>query len=361
MTRSIQFGLMIGILSIVVGDSTLESAADEIHLIHGGRIVGDVEKPAGEPERIVVQTPFGGRVVLQASQVERVVEMSKFERGYLAMLPSVPDTVAGHLAMADKCQQAKLEEQRLFHLQQVLRHEPDHKMARGALGYSRINGRWLRQDEWMAEQGYVRYRGSWRLPQEIALMKDDDDRESIEVEWRKKLKTWKTWIIKRRENSEEGVARIRAIRDPLAITGLAELLRNDKELQFLKLIYVDVLSQIPSGEAAGVLAYHTINNEDGRVREACLDRLEQTKPPSAVLLFIQSLKHDKNHMVNRAAIALGQMRDPIATLPLIESLITEHKYLVGGGPGLQTSFSNQGGGRAVSGWKAGGQEDQAEE
>ena len=59
--------------------------------------------------------------------------------------------------------------------------------------------------------------------------------------------------------------------------------------------------------------------------------------------FSRELSDDENLMVRRAATALARMKDPAATLPLIEALITEHKQQVGGG-GINPTFSNQGGG-----------------
>ena len=165
-------------------------------------------------ETYVVETRCGGRLTLNGEQVEKVVVKSEAERRYEAFLPSVPDTAEGHWDAAQRCEKAGLTEPRNFHLEQVLRHDPDHAEARRALGYSRIEGRWVRQDELMGARGYVRHRGAWRLPQEIVIEQRVERQQEMLVEWRKKLKLWSDWIVKGRGKSEEGQAAIRAFASP---------------------------------------------------------------------------------------------------------------------------------------------------
>ncbi len=331
---------------LLVGQAPVVSA-DDVYLVHGGKVEGTLpaSKQPGDG-KYTLETPFGGRLVLAAEQVERVVEKSAIQLRYEAMLPLVPDTEAGHLDMAERCERAGLKEQQLFHLEHVVRHNPDHKDARYALGYSLVDGRWLQQDQWMKQQGYERYRGGWRLPQEIKLLKAQEARDAAVVAWKKKVKVWRSWILKRRGDGE---AQLRAIDDPLAIPSLAALLDNDKEHRQLKLLYVDVLGKFPGDVAVATLTKHALHDADAKIREACLDQLERTRPPFAVAAFIEGLKHDKNAMVNRAALALSRMQDPAATLPLIDALVTEHKHVVMQGGGLRPTFSNQG-----SGFSAGG-------
>jgi hypothetical protein len=340
--------------AVCIGMSVPSVSADDFYLVQGGKIEGVVQNPTQPADgKYVLEIPAGGRLVLAEQQVERVVKKSDLERRYGAMLPSVPDTEAGHLDMAERCRKARLDEQRLFHFEQVIRHNPDHGKARHALGYSLVDDHWVRQDRWMEELGYVRYRGNWRLPQELKLLAAQEKHDEAVISWKKKIKTWRSWIVKRRDNAGVGEAEIRAIRDPLAASSLATLLDKKKEHRQLRLLYVDVLGQLPSGDAIAAITKHSLQDADPRVRDACVEQLERTKPPMAVSAFIDSLQHEKNVMVNRAAVALARLRQPQATLPLIDALITEHKHLVGQSGGLRPMFSNQGG----SGLSAGGKQE----
>ena len=79
-----------------------------------------------------------------------------------------------------------------------------------------------------------------------------------------------------------------------------------------------------------------------------------------VSYFVSKLKEKKstNDIINLAAVGLGRMKDPSAVGPLIEALVTVHKFKVVGGGGegsVSPSFSSGPGGRpGGAGMSAGG-------
>jgi hypothetical protein len=319
--------------------------ADVFYLDNGGRIEGVLLNPDESPRQSYqVETSVGARLVLAGDQVDRVVVTSDAQRAYQEFLPTVPDTLEGHWDVAERCRVAGLDEERTYHLQQVLRHDPNHEKARHALGFSLVDGKWTRQEEWLESKGYVGYRGGFRLPQEIQLEEAADEQEMKAVEWRKKIKLWESWVLKGRDRSQEAQLNLRKIRDPWAAPALAEALTRDKKSppRQLRLLYVDILKELGPNAATKVLVNLALEDNDAAFRDRCLDHLSEWRSAFAVRAFIQALEHDQNAMVHRAAAALGRMQDPTATLPLIEALYTEHKQVVGGG-GIRPSFSNQGG------------------
>lgn len=324
---------------------------DVLFLANGGRLEGELLNPEESPRQTYqLRTARGGRLLLAREQVTRAEVKSELERRYEALLPSLDDTVEAHWDMAERCGRAGLKEQRRFHLAQVLRHDPDHAAARRALGYHRIEGRWMRRDQWMKQRGYVRDVGGWRLPQDLARERQAEALEAQLVEWRKKLRMWRRWIVKGRERRAEGKSRIRGIRDPVAATALVELLEDDRQAQALKLIYIDALGSLESPVAVQALVQQALVNPDPQIRERCLDQLERTQPRSALEAFARTLKHKDNYMVQRAAVALERLNDPEAIWPLIEALVTEHKYVVGAGSNRITpTFSNRGSGLSMGG------------
>jgi hypothetical protein len=323
--------------------------ADVFVLANGGRIEGAWLNPDESPRTSYqVETTFGGRLTIDKNQVERVVVKSEAERSYEAFLPKVPDTAAGHWDAAQRCQKADLDEQRDFHLQQVLRHEPDHAEARKALGYHQADGRWTRQEDVMTQRGWVRQGGAWRLPQEIELEKLANQQTQVTVEWRKKLRLWSEWIVKGRGKGPEGEAAIRAIREPEAAEALAEMLCDQKQPRPLRLLYLEILAQFPGLTTEAACTRVAIDDPDTAVSDRCLELLSERKSQYALRAFIALLKHTKNPVVHRAAYGLARLQDPAATLPLIDALITEHKDVEGGG-GINPTFSNQGSGLSMGG------------
>jgi len=331
--------------------ATPNAWADVFYLSNGGRIEGTLLNPDRRPRaNYIVKSGLGATLTLSNDQVDRVVVKSKLQSYYEARLQTLSDTVDAHFDMARRCKLAKMEKQRVFHLEQVLRLDPNHEESRYALGYSRIEGKWMRQDEWMIEQGYVRDRGAWRLPQEMEIVRATEAADRVTIEWRKKLKTWRSWIIKGRDRVREGERNIRRIRDPRAAVAFAEQLDNEKEPRQLKLLYVDMLGSLPCAVSVDSLVKHSMEDLDSRVREACRDEVTRVGSQRATELFVIHLKDSDRLKVNRAAAALAQLKAKSATLPLIEALVTEHKVLTGSGGGLTPTFSDQGG----AGLSAGG-------
>jgi len=329
--------------------------ADIVWLANGGRVEGKVLNPDESPRTTyIIQFDDGGTLKLAEADVDRVTVQSELERRYEEVLPTLADTESAHWDMAAKCEKAGLKEQREFHLEQVLRHNPEHEPARYALGYSRVGGKWQRQADFMEAQGYVRYRGAWRLPQEITLDERQTATEGVTVEWRRKVQLWRSWIVKGRDNAGQGQTNLKEIRDPQAAEALADALReeNDPRLkQALKLLYIDVLSRLDSGAAHSGFVWAGLNDADAQVREKALEALAATGSPLAIAAFVKALQSDDNRLIHRAAVALSYMRRPEATtLPLIDALITEHKRTVGGG-GIQPTFSGNGSGGLSMGGK----------
>ena len=94
------------------------------------------------------------------------------------------------------------------------------------------------------------------------------------------------------------------------------------------------------------------------VRLTCLDHLQTKKRPDVVAYFVGKLKDKKssNEVINLAGVALGRMKDPSAIGPLIDALVTIHKFKIakpGGDNATSGTFGTGPGGRgapAAAGW-----------
>lgn len=327
--------------------------ADVFVLSHGGRIRGDwLNSDAESPSTYEIEIEGGGHLTLGAEQVADVVEKSKVQRQYEAALPKVPDTVEGHWDMAQRCKKAGLDTERNFHLRRILELSPDHADARYALGYSRVQGQWVQQDEWRKKQGYVLHEGSWKLPQEIRLETRREKREEQEIEWRKKLRRWRKSILRGRDTSAEALAKLRAVDSPYAITPVAELLNEENDPTPLKLVYIDILSRFDSSNAVAALLQRVMRDSELEVRERSLAAVRKNGQQQAVAVLSRALNSDDNGVINRAAWALEQLGNPSAIPALIDAVVTTHKIKVypGGGPGsINTNFGSGGTGLQMGG------------
>ena len=94
------------------------------------------------------------------------------------------------------------------------------------------------------------------------------------------------------------------------------MFEDKNESRDMKMLCIDVLTQIDSGVAASAIMRHAIDNDDDGIRDKCLDQLEKFKSPQMTTYFVRRLKDDDNILINRAAAALSRLKDRDATLPL---------------------------------------------
>ncbi len=139
----------------------------------------------------------------------------------------------------------------------------------------------------MTQRGYQRYKGQWKLPQEIELLENKRKQEAAQQEWFQKLKRWRGWLGSDRD--QQARENIRAINDPVAVKALALGLRDDSAPP-ARLLFVEALAKIDTPEAAMALAIASISDPVEEVRLTCLDHLQTKKRPEVVAYFVGKLK-----------------------------------------------------------------------
>lgn len=319
--------------------------ADVFVLQSGGQIEGTLANPDEKPrEKYVVKTASGGEITLGRNQVKEFHPTRPEEQQYEQIRPKYPDTVEGHLQLAEWCREHKLSAQRKRHLERVIELEPDHAKARAALGFSKVAGEWKTQDQIRRERGYVQDKsGRWYLPQQIEENERQKKQKQAEAEWYAKIKRWREWL--NGERAEEAEAQIQKIADPDAVAALKHGLQREAVADVRKL-YVEALARTGAPDAWRVLIRLSLEDPVDEIRLTCLDCLEKQSNTGAVEAYIKRLKDKDNVMVNRAALGLARMKDQRALRPLIDALVTTHQFLVDPGTGgnISSTFSNAGGG-----------------
>lgn len=323
-------------------------------LTGGGRVSGEWLNPDELPrEKYVIKASVGGRITLDKSQVKEVLQIRPQRLEYEKIRPNYPDTVEAQWELAEWCRQQRLSQQRDRHLGRVVELDPDHAQARRALGYTQVEGKWAMQDELMIARGFQRYNGRWRTSQEIELLEKHRKTELAEKEWAQRLRRWRNWLGTDRDGN--GRRNILAIDDPHAVAALARALQSDR-FQVARILYVEALAKIGTPQAVKTLATRSLEDPIEEVRLTCLDYLEKQKHPDVVGYFVGKLGDKDNRVINLAAVGLRRMKDPSAIGPLIDALVTTHKFTIGSGnPGsISTTFGTGPGGSGGSGLSMGG-------
>lgn len=318
--------------------------ADVVELAGGGQIEGKVLDDAGTDSTLVIETAAGGRIALPRSQVSRVVESSDVVSEYQRLARSAPDTVEDHWRLAEWCREHELDDQSQSHLERILELDPDHAQARRLLGYREVGGAWMTRDEVMAARGLVKYNGKYHTRQHIELLEREEQTRASATDWSNRLDRWRRWLTSRRQDrAEQAREEIAAIRDPSAAVPLVKMLRREEHYE-LKRLWIEVATRLDHPLAVEALVEFSLYDPDEIIRAECLEHLVDSGRPGLVTPYIRALRSKDNAIVNRAAAALGQLGDTDAISPLIDALITKHRFQVGGsGDQHAYSFSPQGG------------------
>ncbi len=315
--------------------------ADVFQLRGGGQVEGELANADESPRRhYVIDTVEGAHLVLERSQVLRVARRSAAQEEYLRIRVTHPDTVAGQWALAQWCREHRLATERRTHLERVVELDPDHAAARRALGYSRVDGQWKTTAEVMAERGYILHNGKWLLPQQVEIREQRRKNELAEKEWSRRIERWHAWLHET-EHAEEALAGLSAIDDPYALPALKEFLLREPEPR-LRELAVEAVARVNDPLGTDLLVDLTLADPDLELRRTALEHIARAEPARAVERYVRRLKDKSNDTVNLAAAALGYLRSPAAVAPLIDALVTRHKFVIqeGNGSGTTATFVN---------------------
>jgi hypothetical protein len=332
------------------------AAADLFVLRQGGRLRGTwLNRQEPPPAQYAILTEEGAVLKLDASEVRLALPQDAKTAEYERRLERCVDTVTGHWELAEWCREQGCKDQRESHLQRILDLDPDHAGARHALGYSQLGGQWVTRDGIQQRRGYQRYAGRWRLPQEIELIEASQGSEQAQKRWLAQMVRWREML--NTSASREAYQGFESVRDPQAVRGLTTLLKQETYRQ-VKLLYVDALERIGTPPAIDALVDGTLRDPDDEIFHACLEKIIRLRPPNVEKRYVAALKDESNVRVNRAAYALGQLREKSVLSPLISALVTTHTIVIPKASDAYTAtFARTDGGSPLggTGFSAGGE------
>jgi len=343
-------------LALLLMTFVAKAKADVFKLKEGGTISGEIVD-RGEKGEFVIKTSEGAIVTFSKRQLQHVEQQNQSRLDYETKSRSMPDTVEAHHELAEWCKKEKLGKLADHHRRRILELDPTDKIARESLGYQNHHGRWLTREEIMAERGLRNYGGTYRTPQDIVLRERVKTYEAAEAEWLRKIRLWRGWLKGRR--SAEAAQAIVEIHDPHAARALVKLLEKERDFQIRDLLTA-TLAELRHPLTVTTLVDFSLEDPDREVRLQCLDYLRKFHAPIRLTPYVKALKSKDNRIVNRAAEALHEFGDPSATSPLIDALVTTHKYSKRDIPPGETNVSfdpsggNGGGGGGGGGLSVGG-------
>ena len=340
--------LSIAVACCVALSTPLAVRADIFELKDGGEVVGSpVDRTKADD--YVVRTADGSEVTVAKSALQRIVKQDEAAAEYRSKSRATPDTVEAHRELAAWCRARKMIHEADHHLARVAELDPNDEVARRSLGYQRVGNRWLTSDEVMKARGLVFFDGKYRTSQDVAIRERDKAASSTNIDWFQQLKLWRTWLGGRRaDRAAQAQANILAINDPQAAPALIRVMSDEPEGDVFEM-FLRVLSQLDHPAALQTLVACSLDpTVHPEIRAQCRDFLVRMPRPVPIVPFVQALKSKDNKVVNLAGLALGQLGNPAAVSPLIDALVTTHKYSLqpegSGGDQITAGFGSPGAG-----------------
>lgn len=326
-----------------------------VALESGGKLRAEIHPAtSAKGETVILEAP-GLLIELPKEAVDEATPADAVQVEYASLAAKVADAAPDHFALAAWCKEKKLDPEREYHLERTIAFDPNHEEARKALGYNLVDGRWIHPEQSMIDAGYVRYKGTWRSQMELERILAAEKTEAIRSGYLRDMLNWKRQALRGGPQATEAILNFQRVTDPLALYALQKLVTDEKEVEAMRRVYVDVIGRIPGGEANSLLAHVAMNDPFGSVRETAIDRLVQRQANGVVPMLISQLYGENNVLTNRAAVVIGRLRDRRAVSALIDVLVTEQKQTItiGSPGGIGTTFGG-GPGNSIGGLSAGG-------
>jgi hypothetical protein len=348
------FGLLLW--ASLIGLVASHADADTLEISGGGHMTGQIQRRA---DSVIVRVDDEIQVAIPASRVRRVVASSELAE-YRKLAAETGNDAERHYQLAlwcvrDERLSGDIQQYKRYHLQRAIDLDPDHAKARGALGYTRQSGRWIRTSDLMTERGMIPRSGGWELPEAAAI---EDYEQAVDVDakkWNREVRRLVSMALRGSAKAGEAIQALSEIRDPLAASAIAQQLQESRadatQNQSMRLLWVKLLGQFRNSTSVEALVRAGLEESDATIREAALNELVEYGSGSAVATYLQYLTGNDNRKVRRAAGALTWFPEEELALTYIDALVTSHKTELAPGPGMQVGFGDGGGGMQMGGKK----------
>jgi hypothetical protein len=142
--------------------------------------------------------------------------------------------VAAHLKLAGECDAKRMKLQAEEQYRNVLGQEPDNDVARKALGYERIEGKWMLESEAMPAKGFVKVDGKWLAREDAARLSKHRQAEAQvrAAEYQRQLQDYRSATEQRERAAKEEAEAAVQRREKQLKEAQEAALRREREQRF---------------------------------------------------------------------------------------------------------------------------------
>lgn len=326
------------------------ATADTLELLAGVQVDGKIvrKNDSGAKPSVVIEVDPGLRIAIPQQRIRKTINDADLG-WYKAELDKAGDDAEAHYQLGRKCKEKGLLAQREYHYRRAIEIDPNHSKSRSQLGYARDGNQWVLFDKLQQQRGMISVAGKWKVSEVYARQRMRDTANGAAKIWIKKFEGLRKLYLRQGKRSEEALATILAIDDPLASSAIAEALENSRgnnsDPQSLRRIYIKLLASLKTSTAVQALVKTALLDADQAMRTEALMQLQQYGGGSAVATYLPILSSPKSKPsdITAALRGLNYFPDPELWRQYIDALITTHKTVSAPGPGMQAGRNNQGG------------------
>jgi hypothetical protein len=280
--------------------------ADEVTLSDGRVLEGKVED-LGNEIRI---TRGKSAVTFPKSMVKRIRYKATKEEEYAERVKRLDDKdPEAHFDLGRWCVDNGLKDEAAVQFRKTIELEPDHAGAREALGYKKIDGMWMTEDEINAAKGLVKYKGRWVTPEERDMAEETEKSKEAEQEmYRKVRKAVADLATSNEKRQQEAIATLNAIgweyKLKIFITGCSSFSVRVRR-------YVsEQLGEANDKSAVPALTRVWLFDSDETARKNAEAAIYKLGSPDVVFLhLLKALFADRRDVIGRAIVALREFKD----------------------------------------------------
>lgn len=154
--------LLTGLAAVLVLGPVASHAQDTVFKTDGARLKGKIVDES--TRTVTIDTP-GGRLTVRRSEIARIERDGDVFKEFEARRDKLSRTDAeGWFTLGRWCQDQSLYPQAIDCFNEVVRIDWDHAEARWELGYRKLDGKWVTEEDWYRARGYVQWEGRWVSP-----------------------------------------------------------------------------------------------------------------------------------------------------------------------------------------------------
>lgn len=239
------------------------------------------------------------------------------EKEYMDRLLAMDDTAGAHVALAKWCASNGLAERAKVHWREALLRDGDNAEARAAAGFVKRNNQWVPAAEAKAEPAGKETPGVDPKLAERTRAASQEVRDIL-----------RQYLIPGDEKKwAEGQRRLLAISDPAAVDAIGKLLGASGDVE-VRSLACEALAQIPCDLSLRFLLGSYLGDESSAVSLQALEGLKRQPDDRILQQLVWALTRGTKPVMDRAAYALGELRNLKAVPALISHLRAPEQYKV---------------------------------